>query len=119
PPQTPTITPNVTALHDALVPCRVTYASSKGGTLTTTPANGVLANDTDEEGDPLTAIVVVGPSHASAFTLNADGSFTYTHNGDTATSDSFTYKANDGNSDSNTVTVTISIVQTNTAPVAN
>jgi len=36
---------------------------------------GVLANDTDAEGDPLTAALVTGPSYASSFTLNGDGSF--------------------------------------------
>ena len=52
-------------------------------------APGVLANDTDAEGDPLTAIYVSGPvvvggppvpGGAGALTLNADGSFTFTPN---------------------------------------
>src|SRR2546426_5090804 len=53
---------------------------------------GVLANDGDVDGDPLTAIVVSNPTHGS-LTLNNDGSFTYVpalnYNGP----DSFTYKA--------------------------
>ena len=40
-------------------------------------APGVLANDTDPDGDPLTAVLVTGPSHGT-LTLNANGSFTYT-----------------------------------------
>ena len=72
-------------------------------------ATTILANDTDIDANPLTAILVSGVSHGS-LTLNADGTFSYTHNGDAATSDSFTYKANDGTDDSNVATVNITIV---------
>jgi hypothetical protein len=51
------------------------------------------------------------PNHATSFTMNADGSFTYTHDGGDDTSDSFTYHANDGKNDSNIVTVTITITE--------
>src|SRR4029079_7791514 len=37
-------------------------------------AEGVLANDTDDDGDPLTAVLVAGAGHGT-LTLNADGSF--------------------------------------------
>ncbi len=78
----------------------------------------VLANDSDvDANDSLTSILVSGPSHASSFTLNADGSFTYTHDGSENFSDSFTYKTNDGTADSNTTTVTLTITPTNDAPV--
>jgi Bacterial cadherin-like domain len=39
----------------------------------TVSAPGVLANDTDADGDPLTAVLVSGPSHAASFSLNANG----------------------------------------------
>ncbi|MDO8847993.1 MAG: Ig-like domain-containing protein, partial [Coriobacteriia bacterium] len=71
-------------------------------------APGVLANDTDTESNPLTAIKVTNPSHGSA-TLNSNGSFTYTPTASWSGTDSFTYKANDGSADSNTVTVTITV----------
>lgn len=80
---------------------------------------GVLNNDNDG-GDgpgPLTAVLVTGPANAASFTLNPNGSFSYTHNGSATTSDSFTYKANDGVADSNTVTVSLNIVP-NVPPVA-
>ena len=80
-------------------------------------APGVLGNDTDADGDPLTAALVSGPSHGS-LTLNADGSFTYTPNANYNGSDSFTYKANDGTADSNVATVTLSITPVNDPPVA-
>ncbi len=65
------------------------YSVAEGGTFTL-PAPGVLANDTDPENDALTAVLVSGPANASSFTLNADGSFTYVHNGGETTTDSFT-----------------------------
>src|SRR5262249_18613196 len=75
-------------------------------TVLTIAAPGVLANDTDVDGDPLTAILVSGPVHGT-LTLNADGSFTYTPNAGYVGSDSFTYKANDGTADGNVATVSL------------
>ena len=80
-------------------------------------APGVKANDSDPDGDALTAILVNGPSHAAAFHLNADGSADYTPAAHFAGTDTFTYKVNDGVADSNTATVTITVW--NNAPVAN
>ncbi len=68
--------------------------------------SGVLSNDSDPEGHPLTASLVAGPSHG-AVTLNADGTFTYTNDATFSGTDSFTYKANDGYLDSNVATVNI------------
>ena len=64
------------------------------------PRAGVLANDTDVDGDTLTADRSSrGPAHGT-LTLNADGSFTYTPAANYNGTDSFTYKANDGTADS-------------------
>ena len=63
-------------------------------------APGVLANDTDADGDPLTAVVVTGPAHGT-LTLNANGSFTYTPAANYNGADRFTYRANDGTANSN------------------
>ena len=72
-------------------------------------APGVLANDTDVDGDPLTAVSwLTGPANGT-LTLNADGSFTYTPDADFNGTDSFTYRANDGTADGNTATVTITV----------
>src|SRR5438309_3101270 len=81
-------------------------------------APGVLGNDTDAEGDPLTAILVSGPSHGT-LALNANGGFTYTPAANYNGLDSFSYKANDGGLDSNVATVTITIIPVNDAPVAS
>ena len=80
-------------------------------------ASGVLGNDTDSDGDPLTAVKVTDPGHGTV-TLNANGSFTYTPAANYYGSDSFTYKANDGTTDSAVVTVTITVNAVNDAPVA-
>ena len=88
-----------------------TYTVEASATLTV-PAPGVLGNDTDAEDTvPGTAVLVTGPSHhVGAFTLNSNGSFTYTHDGSAGLSDSFTYQAKDsGGKLSNVTTVTITI----------
>ncbi|PKO14968.1 MAG: hypothetical protein CVU39_12905 [Chloroflexi bacterium HGW-Chloroflexi-10] len=71
-------------------------------------AKGVLANDTDIDGDPLTAILVT-PAANGTLTLHADGAFIYTPNPNFSGIDSFTYRANDGQANSNIVTVTINV----------
>ena len=108
---------NVTAVNDAPIADNDTFNVSEGGTLNE-PAPGVLTGDTDAEGSGLTAVLVSGPAHASSFTLNADGSFSYAHDGSEGTTDSFTYRANDGGLDSNVATVTITIGAVDDAPVA-
>ncbi|MGE5358638.1 MAG: Ig-like domain-containing protein [Bacteroidales bacterium] len=82
----------------------------------TTPANtplsvaasGVLANDTDADGNALTATRVAVPSHGS-LTLSPNGSFTYTPTVGYSGSDSFTYTASDGTATSNIATATLTI----------
>ena len=61
----------------------------------TIAAPGVLGNDTDADGDTLTAQLVSGPADGT-LTLNANGSFTYTPDADANGPDSFTYRAADG-----------------------
>ena len=92
--------------------------STNEDTALTVPAAGVLTNDTDVEGDPLTAVLVNGPENGT-LTLNADGSFTYTPDANFNGADSFTYKANDGTLDSAPVTVNLTVNAVDDAPVAN
>ena len=92
-----------------------TYKVANGGTLTVSAAQSILANDSDANGDTLQAQLVAGPSNGS-LSLNANGSFTYTHDGSDGTKDSFTYRASDGTELSNVATVTITITTTNPTP---
>ena len=112
-----TVTLTINAVNDAPVAANDSYSTNEDTALTV-PAPGVLGNDTDVDGNPLTAILVSGSSHGT-LTLNADGSFTYTPAPDYYGPDSFTYKANDGQADSNIATVTLTVNPVNDAPVAN
>jgi hypothetical protein len=71
-------------------------------------APGVLGNDSDADGDPLTAVLVSDVSNGT-LTLNSDGSFSYTPDGGFSGSDSFAYVANDGQADSNLATVSLTV----------
>jgi VCBS repeat-containing protein len=78
---------------------------------------GILGNDSDLEGSPLSVALVAGPAHGT-LALGADGSFSYTPNANFNGGDSFTYKVNDGDLDSNVATVLLTIAPVNDAPVA-
>jgi hypothetical protein len=85
------------------------YRVPQNSTLNVNASQAVLANDTDTEGQPLTAILVSGPQNATQFSLSPNGAFTYRHNGISRQSDSFTYRASDGVLQSELITVTITI----------
>ncbi len=72
-------------------------------------SQGVLANDTDPDGDNLTAVNPSNPHEGTLDAFNPDGSFTYTPRFGFVGNDSFTYQATDGiDSDTATVTITVS-----------
>jgi VCBS repeat-containing protein len=110
-----TVNIGVTAVNDTPVAQDDSYSLSEDGSLTV-PAAGLLANDSDGDGDALTAALVSGPAHGT-LSLNADGSFTYTPDADYNGADSFTYKANDGTANSPVATVDLTVTPVNDAPV--
>ena len=93
---------------------------AEGGTATTTTAGAtsVLTNDTDSDGDALTADFTQGPvnSAGAGWAYSSTGSFTYTHDGSETTTDTFFYRAFDGTNYGDTVTVTINITPVNDCP---
>ncbi len=111
-------TVRITATNRAPVAVADAYSVASGATLTVNAASGVLVNDSDADGDVLTASVVANVTHG-ALTSNTDGGFTYTPTAGYSGPDSFTYRANDGTSDSNTVTVSLTVTSVNHPPVAN
>ena len=92
------------------------YTVAEGGTLTV-GAPGVLGNDSDPDTPTLSVTRISGPTNGT-LTLNANGGFTYIHNGSETTTDSFTYRVSDGFSTA-TAVVTITITPVNDAPIAN
>lgn len=77
---------------------------------------GVLANDSDVENDPLAALLLAQPLHG-AVGLNGDGTLVYVPDAGYAGEDTFTYIASDGVL-TDTALVTVTVTPVNHAPVA-
>ena len=84
------------------------YNAVAGRLLVIEKAAGLLANDSDRDGQSLSASLTSGPSHGT-LTLNADGSFVYGPARDFRGFDSFTYRASDGLQASGIARVTIAV----------
>jgi bacillolysin len=89
--------------------------STDEDTVLNQPAPGVLSNDTDPDGDDLTAALVDNVTHGK-LTFKPDGSFSYAPDKDFFGTDTFTYKANDGSADSGVTRVTITVNPINDPP---
>ncbi|WP_144958644.1 Ig-like domain-containing protein [Gillisia sp. Hel_I_86] len=85
------------------------YVTAKDISLTVS-SPGVLGNDSDEDGDELTA-VIQSPPASGTLAFNSDGSFTYTPNSGFTGEVTFTYAANDGTENSNIASVTITVTE--------
>jgi VCBS repeat-containing protein len=112
---------NVATVKITVTP--INHAPTAGDATATLLEDGSLTLDPrtdakDVDGDPLTAIIINGPSHGT-LTQNADGSFTYVPNALYRGSDSFSYKVNDGTVDSNVATITLTVTPVNHAPTAS
>jgi len=110
-----TVTISVTPVNDAPIAINDEYQAIEDTPLEIT-TGGILANDSDPEGDSLTAQIVSEPQHGTV-TLNADGTFSYTPNADFSGVDGFSYMASDGSVSSDVATVTINVAAVNDAPV--
>ena len=78
---------------------------------------GLLFNDTDPDGQDLSADIVTVAEHGSVV-LAADGSFSYTPDTNFFGEDSFTYRSSDGTDFSNIATVMVTVSAVADAPVA-
>ncbi len=92
------------------------YAVNENATLNVA-APGVLANDVDPNGLPLSAVLQNGPFHGT-LALSANGSLVYTPTANYSGADSFTYLANDGTFNSGVATVSITVRPVAVAPTA-
>ena len=115
--QTATVNLNITPINDNPVGVNDSYDVAEGTTLNIA-SPGILDNDTDQDGDALSATLVSSTNHGS-LTLNSDGSFSYSHDGSETVTDSFTYQVDDSLGGADTATVTLNITPVNDAPVAN
>jgi len=113
------VTVTITVVEENAAPDATsdTYSTNEDSTLYISAASGVLANDSDADGDTLTVSLVSTSSNGS-LSLDSDGSFTYEPDDDFSGTDSFTYRAFDGESYSAVTTATITVASVNDAPVA-
>ena len=114
-PATASIT--VGAVNDAPVALGESYSVTEDFALSVPFGAGVLANDTDVDTAPLTAVLDAGPANGS-ITFNPNGSFTYIPNANFNGVDTFAYHAFDGSLSSATTTVTITVDPADDSPVA-
>ena len=105
---------NDTTTNQAPVAVNDAYSTAEDTPLTLA-APGVLGNDTDADGNPLSASVATGPAHGT-LTLNANGAFTYTPDANFNGTDTFIYRASDGTATPSLATVTITVTAVNDAP---
>lgn len=82
------------------------YRARPGRALERNAAQGVLANDTDADGDALTAALVEGPAKGELVLID-DGSFVYKAKRNARGTDRFTYEVSDGRGGVATATVEI------------
>ena len=113
---TATVTITVASTNDLPVALDDGYSTDEDTPLTIA-APGVLANDTDDDGDSLTVTGHTQPANGTV-TVNANGSLTYTPNLNFSGTDTFTYTVGDGNGGSASADVTVVVVPVNDPPVA-
>ena len=113
---TATVTLTIAPQPDAPVAVADVYQVGEDGSLVVTPVDGLLANDSDADGDELTA-VLVDSTRWGDLELASNGSFTFAPARDSSGVVTFRYAASDGTL-ADTATVTITVGTANDAPVA-
>ena len=108
PDATAAVTITVTPVNDAPIAVTDSFTALRDRSLNVA-APGVLGNDSDVDGDELTAIKTSSPAHG-VVTLAADGGFSYTPAPGYVGPDAFAYKASDGTAESLQRIVSINVV---------
>jgi len=93
------------------------YIMNEDAILNVSAANGVLSNDSDPNGTPLTLTLLTNVANG-VLTLNPDGSFSYDSAPNFFGTDGFTYRVSDGALTADAA-VTITVNSMNDSPVAN
>jgi VCBS repeat-containing protein len=111
----------VNSVEDTPIAVDDTYSVFEDNVLNETALTGVLAFDTDGDGDPLTATKLSDPTNGILNFFNADGSFRYTPSTNYNGPDQFQYEACDPTLPTplcDTATVFITVNSINDPPVA-
>ena len=109
-----TVTISVTPVNDAPEAVDDDYSIDED-TVLTVEAPGVLANDTDVDGQVLTATLLRGPERGN-LSLRSDGSFTLLPGGNLHGTYTFTYAATDTSAAADQAVVTIEVKPINDPP---
>ncbi|MCV7419201.1 tandem-95 repeat protein [Mycobacterium yunnanensis] len=114
-----TVSITVTPVNDAPIVGNDSYTVVANGTLVIS-APGLLANDTDPDGNPLAITAAFAPQHGTLSGVFSSGGFTYRPDAGYVGTDSFRYTVGDGTTTSEgTVTITVTADANNVAPVGN
>src|SRR5436190_7373348 len=98
----------MTPSTDATVAANDDSYTTPEDTQLTVSAPGVLANDSDVDGDALSAVLATGPSHGT-LTLNSDGSLVYMPALDLKSIRRYSNQTGDAQADIGFATVTITV----------
>ncbi|GJE59036.1 hypothetical protein MPOCJGCO_1122 [Methylobacterium trifolii] len=104
---TSALTITVTPVNDAPIANPDNFSTNTNQSLSITPA-GLLANDTDVDGDTLSVTSITQPQNGTV-TINQDGNLLYTPNTGYSGTDRFTYRAYDGGLNSNPTQISIAV----------
>ena len=86
----------INPVNDLPISEKDTFSVNEGDTLVVDVTNGLLANDSDADGDDLSVLIIKNVG-IGQLNMNSDGSFTYIHDGsDTPNEVCFTYRSYDG-----------------------
>jgi uncharacterized repeat protein (TIGR01451 family) len=85
------------------------YAAVGNVRINVPAANGVSSNDSDPDGDALTASAGATSAQGGNVSMSPDGGFTYNPPAGFEGSDSFTYSVTDGDGPADTATVTVNV----------